>query len=139
MKEKRNSSYYINLIIIFFITSFFGWLWETIYFCFRDHKFINRGSLYGPYLPIYGYGSILLILFLYKERKKIIKFFECMTFMSILEYISSYLIEKIFHKKYWDYSHEFLNLNGRICLINSILFGIFGYILLTYIYPFLNK
>lgn len=92
----------------------------------------------GPYIPIYGVGTVLIGLLLSKYKNDPIVFF-CMSVIlcSFVEYITSYIMEKIFKVRWWDYSHEPFNYNGRICLKNSMLFGIAGLFLIYTYYPFL--
>lgn len=116
----------INTITIcFFVYCILGWCCEEVYCFLLSKKWINRGFLYGPYLPIYGSGAMAVVLLL--ERflySPILIFLLGMLVCSILEYIAHWGMEKIFNIKLWDYSTYHFNLNGRICLRNSILFGI---------------
>lgn len=123
-------------ILLFFIVSIFGWIMEVLLKFISDHKFINRGFLIGPYCPIYGKGTVLITLFLSKYKNDIVVLFVMSTLIcSVLEYLASYIMEKMFNARWWDYSQYKYNLNGRICLINSILFGIGGTILILFIVP----
>ncbi len=101
-----------------------------------NKKFTDRGFLIGPYCPIYGIASISMILFLKKYYNDPITLF-CMAVIvcSFLEYFTSYIMEKLFHARWWDYSHRKFNINGRICLENSAIFGILGFLLIKYINP----
>ncbi|MBR1938209.1 MAG: hypothetical protein IJ836_04585 [Spirochaetales bacterium] len=116
----------INTITIcFFVYCILGWCCEEVYCFLLSKKWVNRGFLYGPYLPIYGSGAMAVVLLL--ERflySPILIFLLGMLVCSILEYIAHWGMEKIFNIKLWDYSTYHFNLNGRICLRNSILFGI---------------
>lgn len=116
-----------NYFLLFMFYSIMGWFIEVIPKLFIKHKFINRGFFIGPYCPIYGYGSLIMTLLLQKYNDHLLLLF-CMSVLicSILEYITSYIMEVIFHARWWDYSHYKFNLNGRICLSNAILFGIGG-------------
>ncbi|MGC8764715.1 MAG: putative ABC transporter permease [Brevinematia bacterium] len=118
----------INLILYFSITSFMGWCIETIYRSIRNKKFINPGFLYGPFLPIYGFGAIFIYLAdLYLGRISIfLKIPLWFIITSALEYISSWILEKIFSLKLWDYSNHKFNLNGRISLTFSIIWTLFS-------------
>lgn len=120
-------------LLYFYLYSFLGWIAECLYCGIPERKFINRGFLAGPYCPIYGCGA-MLILFLLKpfEHSMLLIFLAGIVLTSALEYITSYLMEKLFHTKWWDYSSRPYNLHGRICLLNSLLFGIMG-ILVYYI------
>ena len=98
-----------------------------------DGKWSWRGFFFGPYCPIYGFGGLIVAIFLYPiSDKPLLLFGLSMLLTSLLEYLASYLIEKIFNTKLWDYSKYKFNINGRVCLLNAAEFGILG-ILLTYI------
>lgn len=126
------------LIALFLIYSFIGWIVEVSAFLIQDHKFVNRGFLIGPVVPIYGTGGILITILLTKYQSDPIVLF-CMTVIvcSILEYLTSYVMEKIFKTRWWDYSNKKFNINGRICLSNLIVFGIMGLAMVYLINPFL--
>jgi uncharacterized membrane protein len=126
-----------RIFLLFLIYSFVGWVSEVLYVAaFVEHKFVNRGFLHGPICPIYGTGGII-ILFLPVHIKQtgISLFISSMFFCTLLEYISSWIMEKLFQAKWWDYSQMHFNLNGRVCLLNSLLFGLMGYIAMTYVQP----
>lgn len=123
--------------LIFFIYSFLGWMIETINCSIMaKKKILNRGFLIGPYIPIYGTGALVMILFLTEYKKDpFVLFCMAVVYCSLIEYITSYLMEKLFLARWWDYTHEKFNLNGRICLKNSLLFGVLGVILMYVIHP----
>lgn len=125
-------------IALFFIYSFAGWLMEVIRVSKKEKKFVDRGFLIGPYCPIYGYGVLLITILLRKYTDDIIvTFFMSLIICGTLEYLTSYLMEKIFKARWWDYSDRKFNINGRICLENLIPFGIGGCIIVYIINPFL--
>lgn len=129
-----NKSYSLKTyILLFFTFSFIGWLFEVLLQFVKTGIFVNRGALYGPWLPIYGWGGILILILLKKFRDKPSTLF-IMTFIlcGIVEYFTSCYLEYVKHLKYWDYSGYFLNVNGRICLEGLMLFG-FGGCAFTYI------
>lgn len=131
---------FLYYFFIFFIYSFLGWCIEMISTSFHTKKVINRGFLIGPYCPIYGIASILMTSFLGKYKNDLLVLFVMAIFIcSILEYVTSYLMEKIFKARWWDYSHRPFNVNGRICLVNSLLFGILGVLLVSFIHPFISS
>lgn len=114
-------------IIYFFLYSFLGWICETTYCSIGHKKYINRGFLNGPLCPIYGFGALMIILLLNNYQESVyILFIYSMISTSILEYITGILLETLFHTKWWDYSEKKFNIHGRVCLRNSILFGIMG-------------
>ena len=129
-----NEIYYYFLL--FLIYSFIGWLIEVIGKLIEKHKFINRGFLLGPICPIYGHGCILMILTLSRYKDNPLTLFICAIFIcSLLEYFTSYFMEKIFKARWWDYSTKRFNLNGRICAETMIPFGILGTLVICVINP----
>jgi hypothetical protein len=126
----------------YFVFSVLGWIWESIYCTIKERKWQNRGFLYGPLCPIYGFGSIIALLVydlislgivhqLSWWMTLIVGFFLSM----ILEYPTSYILEKLFHARWWDYSDLPLNINGRTCVITSLGFGIGAIIIMNYLIP----
>lgn len=104
-----------------------------------EGKWTNRGFLFGPYCPIYGFGSLLIIYFLENFKSSpVAVFFLGMLFTSILEYVTSYILEKMFNAKWWDYSQMRFNINGRVCLLNSTEFAVLGLGLTYIIHPFIS-
>lgn len=131
--------YFIYYFALFMIYSFCGWIIEMIYVGFSEKKIVNRGFLLGPYLPIYGVAGTLMVFVLgFYINYPLFLFLNAIIIGSIVEYFTGYTMEKVFKAKWWDYSNMPFNLNGRICLQNSILFGILGTILVYYINPFLQ-
>lgn len=127
---------FFEILIYFIIYSFLGWIMESTFRSIKENKIINTGFLKGPFCPIYGFGAIIMFLFLDQfENKPIILFFIAMITLTIWEYLVGVLLEKIFKTKYWDYSNHKFNLQGRICLINSIYWGVLGVIFVKYIHP----
>lgn len=129
---------FYTYFLLYFICSIIGWFLEVGLAFYEHKKFVNRGFLIGPYCPIYGVGCLLLTILLSKyinEPGVIFAFsiFICAT----LEYLTSYLMEKIFKLRWWDYSNMKFNINGRICLETLIPFGIIGVLVVKYISPFL--
>ena len=125
----------LKIYLLFWIFAIIGWILEVIVCSIYDGKFSNRGFLIGPYCPIYGFGGVLMLLFKDVSNNAIICFLLCMISCSILEYLASYLMELIFKVRWWDYSNDKFNINGRICLRNALAFGALGLILLRYILP----
>lgn len=127
-------------ILYFFLFAFIGWLMETLYAIYNLGYFTKRGFLYGPICPIYGYGALMLILFLGKYRKNNLKLFVyAAVLFSAFEYIASYALDALFSMHWWDYTNEFFNLNGRISIFYSFAWGIIAILFLNHIYPFLKK
>lgn len=116
--------------------SFLGWICECAYVGIPRGHFINRGFFYGPYIPIYGFGSLIALYPLLPfQSYPIVIFFLGAILCSILEYVTSWVMEKLFHMRWWDYSSHKYNLNGRVCLLNSTLFGMMLLALVYFIHP----
>ncbi|MBR2797213.1 MAG: putative ABC transporter permease [Clostridia bacterium] len=120
----------VNLVLLFFVYAIAGWCMEVILKYRQFHRFINRGFLTGPWLPIYGFGAVLITLGVNAiagvehsvGTTFLISFFLCGT----VEYVASWIMEKRFHARWWDYSQKPMNLNGRVWIGNLILFGLAG-------------
>lgn len=129
-------TYFLFIISYLILYSFIGWICESFYISINQKRFINSGFLHGPFCPIYGFGSLGIILFLSSFKSNLFLFILSATlFTSLLEYITSILLEYFFHSRWWDYSSHRFNLNGRICLLNSTLFTIASILLLYVIHP----
>lgn len=128
------------LFLLFIIYSFLGWIMEMIACYFSTKKWVDRGFLIGPICPIYGCGCILIILLLTKYiDDPFVLFVMAMLICSLLEYFTSYIMEKLFKARWWDYSHKKYNINGRVCLDNILAFGILGLLMMFVINPFIVK
>lgn len=126
--------YYIFLTFITY--SILGWIIESTYCSIFEKKIINRGFLIGPYCPIYGSAAVVIILTLSSFKNNFVAIFLLSMILSgILEYITSYVLEKIFKLSLWDYSTYKFNLNGRICLRNLLMFGVLAVLLIEFINP----
>lgn len=124
------------LFLLFIIYSVTGWIIEVIA-TYPDTKcFVNRGFLIGPYCPIYGNCAIAMILLLHNVTNPILLFILSIIICSAGEYVTSYVMEKLFHARWWDYTKNKFNLNGRICLTNSLAFGVLGFLLIKFVNPF---
>lgn len=112
---------------------------EVTVMSIHNRRLTDRGFLIGPYCPIYGTGALIIIILLEKYMKDPFTLFVMAIFWcSVVEYITSFLMEKLFNTRWWDYSDHSFNINGRICLTNSILFGLLGMIILYFVNPFLT-
>ena len=131
----------INLILVFFVFSFVGWCIEVTLKYRQFGRFINRGFLIGPWLPIYGCGAALITLTVAGltpvERGIGTTFAISLIVCGLIEYLASYFMEKKFHARWWDYSQKPMNLNGRVWIGNLILFGIGGVAIIHIVNPFL--
>jgi len=124
---------------LFFIYCIIGWCVETIYVAINTKKFVDRGFLIGPYCPIYGFSCLGIVLYLTQYKDNFVTIFILgVVICSIFEYFTSYIMEKLFKTRWWDYSHKKFNLNGRICGFNSLLFGVGSLLVIYIIQPFLD-
>jgi uncharacterized membrane protein len=120
----------------FFFYCFLGWIWETSYVSVKEKRFVNRGFLRGPLIPIYGSGVMVVVLATAPFQGNIpAEFFSGMIFASILEYCTGAAMEAIFKVRYWDYSTRKFNLNGHICLAASLLWGVFAVLVSEFLHP----
>ena len=124
-----------NLIFYFIIYSFLCWCLESAYKTIILKKLVNSGFLYGPFCPMYGIGALLMILIGKNSNNIIVIFLLAFVLFSVWEYIVAIILEKLFKTKYWDYSDLKFNIKGRVCLKNSIYWGILGVLLMFVIQP----
>lgn len=126
-----------ELLIFFIIYSFIGYIWEVLCVLILQRKLVNRGFLYGPCIPLYGISAIVILYFTSSITNPVILFIVGMISASLLELLTGILMLKIFKVRYWDYSVEFLNFKGYICLKASIVWGIFSVFLSKTLHPVL--
>ena len=110
----------------FLFYSFAGWMYESILVSCQQHRLVNRGFLNGPLCPIYGTGAILGVAILGNVHNPITIFLISMVGATILEYTTSWVMEQLFHARWWDYSNFRFNLQGRVCLLGALIFGLGG-------------
>lgn len=131
---------FCRYFLYFILYSFLGWLMEVTCKLVEQKKFINRGFLIGPICPIYGYGVLGIVLLIGKNRMDLLSvFLKSILVCSILEYFTSYFMEKLFKARWWDYSRRKFNINGRICLETMIPFGILGCFVIYILHPLVVK
>lgn len=131
---------FFEILTYFLIYSFLGWVIESIFRSIIEKKIINTGFLKGPICPIYGIGALIMSFVLDGLSNNLIYLFiASMIILTIWEYIVGVFLEKTFHTKYWDYSDHKINFQGRICLTNSIYWGILGVVFVKYIHPFMQE
>ena len=125
--------------MLFLIYSFIGWVMEICVTYPKTKKIVDRGFLLGPYCPIYGYSSIIMIFYLnhYKDNPLTV-FLLAVVVCTFIEYMVSLIMEKLFNARWWDYSTRKFNINGRVCLTNAFFFGVLGTFLVYYLNPFLE-
>ncbi|MDD6656263.1 MAG: hypothetical protein PUE95_03005 [Lachnospiraceae bacterium] len=129
--------YHYNLqewLLFFFIYCFLGWCWESCYVSAKKHQWVNRGFMKGPFLPIYGFGALSVLIATLPVRPfPVLVFVFGMLGATALELVTGICMEKLFHVRYWDYSNQKFNYKGHICLTSSIAWGAFS---LAMIYGF---
>jgi len=130
----------VTIVILFFVFAFAGWICEVIYFSFLSGSFVNRGFFHGPWLPIYGFGGVLMTLALKRfANRPVLVFLFAAILAGSLEYWTSYFLELKFDTTWWDYSENFMNVQGRICLQNLVVFGVAGCFGVGSISPWFNS
>ena len=129
-----------NIIEIFFVASIIGWIYEMIFYKVTENILENRGFLYGPYVPVYGFGAILIVLLLKRFKKNPLILFVGMALVTgVLELIVGEFMVAVWHKRWWDYTGLFLNIDGQVCLRSVLSFAIGGLGLIYLIEPYINK
>lgn len=121
------------------IYSVIGWIYESTICSIGHRKLINRGFLNGPYCPIYGTGAVLVLLVLGRIKNPVLLFFAGAIVTCSLEYLTSWLMEKLFHARWWDYSKRKFNIGGRVCLIGAVVFGAFSVVLILVLHPWVKS
>ena len=133
-------------VVLFYVVEFFfysaaGWLIESLYCSIGEGRIINRGFLTGPMCPIYGTASLVLTLALYNpfRDRPLLVFLLGMLLCNVVEYLTSFLMEKLFHARWWDYTYEFINIRGRICLKHTMYWAILSIAFVYVIHPGVDK
>lgn len=123
-------------VLLFFFYCLCGWVWESCYVSVRRRRWVNRGFLHGPVLPIYGSGAILILLFTLPVRNyPVLLYLSGAAAATLLEYFTGAAMERLFKVRYWDYSGQKFNMNGYICLSSSIAWGFFSLLLVKLLHP----
>lgn len=125
--------------LCFALYSFVGWAYESIFYTIQQKRFVNSGFLNGFWCPIYGVGAFLISGFLGGIENTLHLFLSGMVLTCALEYAVSWILEKRFEKRWWDYTGWTLNINGRVCLIGGLAFGTFTVLFVKYISPFTTE
>jgi uncharacterized membrane protein len=141
MKQSDNENKSLRYILLYFlIYAIMGWLLETAYAVSTLGHFVKRGFLYGPICPIYGYGAVILISCLKKYEKQPLKLFIYSSIIfSVFEYVACFALEALFSLRWWDYTYDFMNLNGRISIFFTFAWGIIALLFIHFIHPFFEK
>ena len=124
-----------ELLWLFFIYSFGGWVLETISATLKQRKFANRGLVNGPFCVLYGLTAIAMTVGL-QELRGIWLFIFATVYATVAEWVSGHLIEKAFKARWWDYSQKKFNINGRVCLGTIVPFGLLGLLIMYVLNPF---
>ena len=129
-----------SLAALFFIFAMFGWVWELFFYYVQQGKIINRGVLHGPWLPIYGVGGLIVLIFLFVLRRKpVLHLIATVVLCGVVEYFGGWALEMIFDKKWWDYSGYFFNIDGRVCAEGLFVFGAAGMAFIYVLAPLLDN
>lgn len=129
-----------DYVLFFFVFCMVGWLWEVALHLIQCHELVNRGTMYGPWLPIYGTGGVLCILLLDRFKENMYKtFVMIMALAGVLEFFTSWYLDFFHNAHYWQYYNKFANLNGRICLEGLLVFGIGGSFAIYIAAPYLSR
>lgn len=130
--------YISSLVVTFFIYGFCGWIWES-FVCpiITGHKIKNSGFLNGPIVPIYGVGAMVVVLLFSSHESYLSVFIEGAFVACVIEYFTSWAMEALYHRRWWDYSDKTFNVNGRVCLEGFLVFGLFSVVCVKFIQPIL--
>ena len=124
----------------FFVYGFLGWCTEVAYAAAKQGKFVNRGFLNGPICPVYGIGVGVVVQFLTPvENNLVLLYISSTILVTAIEGITGFLLEKIFHNKWWDYSGQPLNIGGYVCVLFSLIWGVFCVLIVKVIHPLIYK
>ena len=124
----------------FFVYGFLGWCTEVAYAAAKQGKFVNRGFLNGPICPVYGIGVGVVVQFLTPvENNLVLLYISSTILVTVIEGITGFLLEKIFHNKWWDYSEQPLNIGGYVCVLFSLIWGVFCVLIVKIIHPLIYK
>ena len=124
----------------FFIYGLLGWCTEVAFAAVKSGKFVNRGFLNGPICPVYGVGVGIVVFLLYDYRDRIVLLYVLSTILvTFIEWLTGYLMDKIFHHKWWDYSHMPLNIGGYVCLLFSLVWGVACVFIVKVIHPLIAR
>ena len=127
---------FYHILWFFIIYCVCGWIWESSFCSIKAGKWINRGFLMGPYIPIYGCGALVVYLTLYPLKEDLwLVYIGGVVFPTILEFFTSWMMERLFAATWWDYSNEKFNIQGRICLKVSLFWGFFSLVMVYILHP----
>lgn len=136
----KGKDYILYVMLLFLIGGFVGFIVEELYFLLDDGILVKRGFLYGPFIPIYSWGILIIVFFLVRYKKKpVIIFTLSMILSGILEGLTGYFMFLIWHKRWWDYTGLFLDIGGYVCLKSLLQFGFGGLIVIYFLEPLVKK
>ena len=122
--------------LVFFLYSFTGWCWEVLLCLVRDRRLVNRGFLSGPFLPVYGFGALGMLIVCLPVKESVGKVMIVgMIAASVLEYAAGALVLRILHTRYWDYSGQRMNLGGHVCLMSALTWAAFAVVVVCILHP----
>ena len=143
IRTKKERGYLTELYyfaLSFFVYGFLGWCTEVAYAAAKQGKFVNRGFLNGPICPVYGIGVGVVVQFLTPvENNLVLLYISSTILVTVIEGITGFLLEKIFHNKWWDYSEQPLNIGGYVCVLFSLIWGVFCVLIVKIIHPLIYK
>lgn len=137
---KKDKVSFNKLFLIFFIGCVLGWIFEEIFYYVTEGVIENRGFLYGPYLPVYGLGAILIYLFLNRFKKwPLLVFLLSFIITGVVEYLTGLWMLRVYNRRWWDYTGLFLNIDGFVCFRSVFTFGIGALCLIYWFVPLIDK
>ncbi|MFD1485421.1 putative ABC transporter permease [Lacticaseibacillus baoqingensis] len=124
-------------VLYFFAYAFIGWLWESGYVSVQKKHWVNSGFLNGPIIPVYGFSMVTVLAAIAPWQNNLLVLYVLSALViTVIEYLTSWLMELLFHARWWDYSKVPLNLNGRVALPISMFWGIGVVVIVKLIHPF---
>ena len=128
--------HYARIILLFFIYAFLGWCMEVAFAACKSGRFVNRGFLNGPVCPIYGFGMVGVAVLLSPLKDNLLwMYLGSAVITTVIEYITGWMLERIFHAKWWDYSDMPLNIGGYVCPLFSLIWGALCVVIVRYVHP----
>ena len=127
-------------ILYFFVYGFLGWCTEVIFAAFKQHRFVNRGFLNGPIWPNYGVGVTLVIACLEAfQSNLLLLYISSVILVTVLEGVTGWAMDKLFHNKWWDYSKLPFNIGGYVCLLFSLIWGVACVFIVYFVHPLIHQ
>lgn len=131
---------FVQWLLFFYTYCFLGWVWESVYVSVRKKEITNRGFMTGPFLPIYGFGAVIVLLATIPVKENLFLVFSLgMIAATLLEYVTGVVMEAVFQVRYWDYTDKWCNIKGHICLGSSLAWGVFSILMIRFIQEPIEK